>query len=95
MLNRALQLGQNYPDIIKEVRGQGLMVGIEFYDLDDCGSFDMAYMCERGGFTALLAGFLLNVYHIRLRPFEQPYDGASGAYPHHHFRRNRPGNGCA
>jgi len=69
LLNRALQLGQNYPDIIKEVRGQGLMVGIEFYDLDDCGSFDMAYMCERGGFTALLAGFLLNVYRIRLVPF--------------------------
>ncbi|HOB11663.1 MAG TPA: aminotransferase class III-fold pyridoxal phosphate-dependent enzyme [Syntrophomonadaceae bacterium] len=69
LLERCLRLGESYPDIIKEVRGQGLMVGIEFYDLDDCGSFDMAYLCDRSGFTALIAGYLLNVYHIRLAPF--------------------------
>lgn len=69
LLTRAHQLGQAYPDIIKTVRGQGLMVGIEFYDLDDCGSFDMAYLCDQGAFTALLAGFLLNVCQIRLVPF--------------------------
>lgn len=69
LLTRAHKLGQAYPDIIKKVRGQGLMVGIEFYELDDCGSFDMTYLCDQGGFTALLAGFLLNVYQIRLVPF--------------------------
>ncbi|HEX3012580.1 MAG TPA: hypothetical protein VHQ70_11245 [Syntrophomonadaceae bacterium] len=45
------------------------MVGIEFYDMKDCGSYDMAYLTDQGGFTALLTGFLLNVYHIRLAPF--------------------------
>ncbi|MGS0744886.1 aminotransferase class III-fold pyridoxal phosphate-dependent enzyme [Syntrophomonas erecta subsp. sporosyntropha] len=69
LLNRARELGERYPDIIKEVRGQGLMVGMEFYEMKDCGSFDMSYLVDQGAFTALLAGYLLNVYQIRLAPF--------------------------
>ena len=45
------------------------MIGIEFHDLNDCGSFDMAYLVDQGGFTGLLAGYLLNVFNIRLAPF--------------------------
>ena len=69
LLAKARQLGEDYPEVIKEVRGQGLMVGMEFNSIKDVGSFDMAYMEDQGGFTALLAGFLLNVYQIRLAPF--------------------------
>lgn len=69
LLNGVEQLAETYPEVIKEVRGLGLMVGIEFNDLSDCGSYDMAYLSDAGGFTALLAGFLLNVYGIRLAPF--------------------------
>jgi len=69
LLQGARQLWQQYPQVIEEVRGQGLMVGIEFSSIKDVGSFDMAYMEDQGGFTALLAGFLLNVYQIRLAPF--------------------------
>lgn len=69
LLKRSQKLAADYPDVIKEVRGLGLMVGIEFNELDDCGSFDMAYLTDQGGFTALIAGFLLNVYQIRLAPF--------------------------
>lgn len=69
LLDKAVELGRDYPEVIKEVRGQGLMVGIEFSSIKDVGSFDMAYMEDQGGFTALLAGFLLNVYQIRLAPF--------------------------
>lgn len=69
LLKKAYALGHKYPDVIKEVRGKGLMVGIEFYEFDDCGSFDMAYLTDVKGFTGLLAGFLLNVYKIRLAPF--------------------------
>ena len=69
LLERVRTLGRSYPAVIKEVRGQGLLVGMEFYSLQDSGSYDMAYMEEQGGFTALLAGFLLNVYQIRLAPF--------------------------
>ncbi|MEA4924043.1 MAG: aminotransferase class III-fold pyridoxal phosphate-dependent enzyme [Syntrophomonadaceae bacterium] len=62
-------LGENYPDVVKEVRGQGLMAGIEFKSMRDTGSYEMAYIEDQGGFTALIAGFLLNVYQIRLAPF--------------------------
>lgn len=69
LLQKVQALHAKYPDVIKEVRGQGLMVGVEFKQLDDCGSYDMAYLTDQGGFTALLTGFLLNVYGIRLAPF--------------------------
>lgn len=69
LLAELRKLQELYPGVIKEIRGKGLMVGIEFNPLHDCGSFDMAFICDQGGFTALLAGFLLNVCHIRLAPF--------------------------
>lgn len=69
LLEGVQKLGQTYAEVIKEVRGLGLMVGIEFRDLDDCGSYDMSFMADAGGFTALLAGYLLNVGGIRLAPF--------------------------
>ncbi len=69
LMERVSSLAKNYPAVIKEARGRGLLVGIEFYSLEDVGSYDMAFMEEQGGFTALLAGFLLNVYQIRLAPF--------------------------
>lgn len=69
LLEGARKLGHTYAEVIKEVRGLGLMVGIEFRDLSDCGSYDMSYLADSGGFTALLAGYLLNVCGIRLAPF--------------------------
>ncbi|MEQ8201272.1 MAG: aminotransferase class III-fold pyridoxal phosphate-dependent enzyme [Syntrophomonadaceae bacterium] len=69
LLEKVRILGRNYPAVIKEVRGQGLLAGVEFYSMQDVGSYDMAFLEEQGGFTALLAGFLLNVYQIRLAPF--------------------------
>ncbi|PKM77293.1 MAG: aminotransferase III [Firmicutes bacterium HGW-Firmicutes-15] len=69
LLSSVYKLGEKYPEVIKEVRGQGLMVGIEFYSMNDVGSYDMAYLQDQGGFTALVVGFLLNVYQIRLAPF--------------------------
>ncbi|MEA1962113.1 MAG: aminotransferase class III-fold pyridoxal phosphate-dependent enzyme [Bacillota bacterium] len=69
LLEKVTNLQEKYPGVIKEVRGLGLMVGMEFYPLEDCGSYDMSFIEEQGGFTALLAGFLLNVCKIRLAPF--------------------------
>jgi acetylornithine/succinyldiaminopimelate/putrescine aminotransferase/predicted amino acid dehydrogenase len=69
LISKVNKLGEKYPEVVKEVRGQGLMLGIEFYPMNDVGSYDMAYLQDQGGFTALLAGFLLNVYQIRLAPF--------------------------
>ncbi|MGE5390737.1 MAG: aminotransferase class III-fold pyridoxal phosphate-dependent enzyme [Deltaproteobacteria bacterium] len=69
LLDKVRELSRQYPGVIKEVRGIGLMVGIEFNDLKDVGSYDLAFMADQGGFTALLAGYLLNVHQIRLAPF--------------------------
>ncbi|MEN6326194.1 MAG: aminotransferase class III-fold pyridoxal phosphate-dependent enzyme [Syntrophomonas sp.] len=69
LLEKMNELHGKFPQVIKEVRGLGLMAGMEFYELNDCGSYDMAYLADQGGFTTLLAGFLLNVYHIRVAPY--------------------------
>lgn len=69
LLSKMTELQSKFPVVIKEVRGLGLMAGMEFHELNDCGSYDMAYLADQGGFTTLLAGFLLNVYQIRVAPY--------------------------
>lgn len=69
LLQKVTGLKETYPEVIKAVRGKGLMVGIEFAELDDVGSYDITYITDQKGFTALLAGYLLNVHKIRLAPF--------------------------
>ncbi len=69
LLAKTRELQEKYPQAVKEVRGQGLMVGLEFHPLDNCGSFDLAYPGRSGRLYRLLSGFLLNVYGIRLAPF--------------------------
>lgn len=69
LVKKLRDLAALYPEVIKEVRGRGLILGVEFYPPKDSDSYDMAYMCEAGGFTALLCGFLLNVHNVRLAPF--------------------------
>ncbi|HZJ84355.1 MAG TPA: aminotransferase class III-fold pyridoxal phosphate-dependent enzyme [Syntrophomonadaceae bacterium] len=69
LLKEVEKLKETYPQLIKAVRGKGLMVGLEFADLDDVGSYDISYIANQNGFTALLAGYLLNVHNIRIAPF--------------------------
>lgn len=69
ILQHLHELAERFPAVVKEVRGRGLMIGMEFHSLANCASFDLAYISESGGFTALICGFLLNVYKIRLAPF--------------------------
>ncbi|NPV26462.1 MAG: aminotransferase class III-fold pyridoxal phosphate-dependent enzyme [Firmicutes bacterium] len=63
------ELQKRWPGVIKEVRGEGLLVGLEFYKIDGSRSYDLSFMCDQGGFSALLAGMLLNVFGIRCAPF--------------------------
>lgn len=58
-----------YPDVIKEVRGRGLMAGIEFNGFDGSESFSLRYLALQGGFSALLSGYLLHRLGIRCAPF--------------------------
>lgn len=69
ILDELGRIESNFPGVIKEIRGQGLMIGVEFNQFDGSESFSMKHLCEQGGFTALLAGYLLHNRHVRCAPF--------------------------
>jgi len=63
------QLSAEYPGVIKYIRGCGLMAGIEFTEFDGSESFSIKYLTEQGGFSAMLAGYLLYNHGLRCAPF--------------------------
>jgi len=69
LLEKLKEIDVKYPGVIKEIRGQGLMAGLELNEVNDCGSFDLTYLSDCEGFTILVAGFLLEAYNIRLAPY--------------------------
>ncbi|MGE5454020.1 MAG: aminotransferase class III-fold pyridoxal phosphate-dependent enzyme [Methylocystaceae bacterium] len=69
LLERCQEMMGRYPEVVKEVRGQGLMIGFEFFGDYSCESFDMSFMLAHEGFSALLAGYLLNIHGIRVAPY--------------------------
>lgn len=60
---RALQ--DRYPDVIREVRGRGLMIGVEFTDLEDKGPL-FRFGVRQGFLSLLVASYLLRHHRIRL-----------------------------
>ncbi|MCR4400450.1 MAG: aminotransferase class III-fold pyridoxal phosphate-dependent enzyme [Syntrophomonadaceae bacterium] len=69
LLEGLRRIEERWPGVIREVRGTGLMVGVEFCEFTERDGFDMVYMSRRGAFCALVAGMLLNVFGIRCAPF--------------------------
>ena len=57
-----------YPDIIVDVRGRGLMVGVEFRRLLDDSSFLLRLLTNQDDLIFVLVGYLFNVHHIRVAP---------------------------
>lgn len=85
---RALELGRHlmeglkvlkeeHPHLIEDVRGRGLMVGVEFADAD-IGALVVAEMAERGVLTAF---GLNNPKVVRLRAPPDHRQGARGRGP--------------
>lgn len=58
-------LKAKYPNIIKDVRGKGLMLGVEFTDLKDRSPFFRA-SGKQGVLSLLIASYLLEHHDIRL-----------------------------
>ncbi|MGD8570604.1 MAG: aminotransferase class III-fold pyridoxal phosphate-dependent enzyme, partial [Gammaproteobacteria bacterium] len=58
-------LKEKYPGIIKDVRGKGLMLGVEFTALQDRSPFFRA-SGKQGVLSLLIASYLLKHYKIRL-----------------------------
>ncbi|SFQ98039.1 putrescine aminotransferase [Desulfoscipio geothermicus] len=64
MLGKLRELAEKYPAVVQEVRGKGLMIGIEFFN-DELG-----YEVAKGLFArgVLVAGTLINAKSIRIEP---------------------------
>lgn len=62
-------LWTRYPDVIKEVRGRGYMVGLEFQRFDErMDSATMAFSSINGGVTPLISSYLFNVQGLLTAP---------------------------
>lgn len=62
------RIQNNYPEVVKEVRGAGLMWGIEFYDLDFSTNYSFQMFSRSGYLNYLYCSYLLNKWNIRLAP---------------------------
>jgi acetylornithine/succinyldiaminopimelate/putrescine aminotransferase/predicted amino acid dehydrogenase len=57
-----------YPDVIVDVRGHGLMVGVEFRNTRDSASFMLRLFANQDDLVYVLVGYLFNVHRIRVAP---------------------------
>lgn len=72
------ELSLKYPNIIKEVRGKGLMIGIEFTHLDEYGPL-FRYAGRQGFISLLIASYVLNYHNLRiLAPITTLFKGNPG-----------------
>ncbi|MFD3541945.1 aspartate aminotransferase family protein [Streptomyces sp. NPDC058662] len=61
-------LREEFGGVVKEVRGRGLMLGLEFHDLSDSPSEVLAEQARGGLLGYLLSGYLLRAHDIRIFP---------------------------
>jgi putrescine aminotransferase len=64
LMNKLLELQDRHPGLVREVRGAGLMIGIEFF------TSDIGYSFAKGMFSrrVMTAGTLNNAQTIRVEP---------------------------
>jgi acetylornithine/succinyldiaminopimelate/putrescine aminotransferase/predicted amino acid dehydrogenase len=63
-----------YPDVVEEVRGRGMMVGIQLRDQSEANSHILRMLSQQGHLGHIAAGYMLNVHDIRLAPtLTQPF----------------------
>jgi acetylornithine/succinyldiaminopimelate/putrescine aminotransferase/predicted amino acid dehydrogenase len=61
-------LRQRYPDVIREVRGRGLLVGLELAPINTNASGTMAYFASSDYLIAALCGYLMNRHGLITAP---------------------------
>ena len=65
---------RRYPHVIDEVRGKGMMVGIQLRDQSDSNSHILRMLSQQHHLGYMAAAYLLNVHDIRLAPtLTQPF----------------------
>lgn len=60
------QLQQKYPAVIADVRGAGLMLGVELATCDSSLGFLLKHFADRGLLGAIVSGYLLNEHQVRV-----------------------------
>ena len=68
LMRRLTDLAERYPALIKEVRGRGLMAGIEFRRFAGAESGTMGFASRNGLITAVFSGHLLNTNRLVTAP---------------------------
>lgn len=67
-------LRARFPKQIREVRGRGLMIGVELQDQSESRSNVLRMLSQQGCLGYMAAGYLLNVHDIRIGPtLSQPF----------------------
>lgn len=61
-------LRDEFGDVVKEVRGKGLMLGLEFQDLSDSDSDILAEQASGGLIGYMFSGYLLREHNMRVFP---------------------------
>jgi predicted amino acid dehydrogenase len=69
LISRLEALMETYPNVIKAVRGSGLMTGLEFYPFKPGdGSGSMAFFSMNDGLIAVFSSYLFNAHKIVTAP---------------------------
>src|SRR5690606_14536341 len=58
----------DFPDVVKDVRGRGLLLGLEFHDQSNAKSTLIRDFARAGVFGYIIAGYLLRNCGIRALP---------------------------
>lgn len=66
--NALLDLMKEFPEVVKDVRGRGLMAGLEFFEQGDSPSGVLRELHGSGFFGYFMSGFLLREHGIRTFP---------------------------
>jgi acetylornithine/succinyldiaminopimelate/putrescine aminotransferase len=61
-------LAKQFPGVIAEVRGRGLMLAVEFCRLPRSTSFLLRFLNSQEDLAYMITGYLLNVHRIRIAP---------------------------
>jgi predicted amino acid dehydrogenase len=68
LLERLREMQARFPALIKDVRGRGLMLGVELHDISDSPSNAIRMLCQQEFLGYLASAYLLNVHCIRVAP---------------------------
>lgn len=68
LLEQLEQLRQEFPNQIRDVRGRGLMIGLEFAEQHDGTSTSLRTLSRQGHLGYVAASYFLNVHHVRILP---------------------------